>query len=232
MPLPEQDDGSYLSGIISYTRSGKVHQSAGSASAENYDFLDFLGVAQNLGIDFLPVRWQAALEKAGRGGTAEIRQGLVNIETTFVFKQMKKTQSPMKEALYFSALIAEISILGHRAVRHHENIVDIEGVCWDVILDEEKVWPVLVFQKTPYGDLNDFMTFGAGRKLNLNKRLGLLTDIALAVRDLHSAGRLISFSFSPTQLKLKGIVHGDIKPENVLIFPKLLEFPKWKSAGE
>ena len=187
MSTANPSSNSYDSGRITYTSRGKVHQSAGSTSAKRYDFLDFLGVAQKMRIHFLPIRWQPGMNLAGKGGTAKIHQGLANVEMTFAFKQMRKTQSPM-EAQYLSALIAEISILGHDSIRRHENIVNIEGICWDVDSGEDKVWPVLVFEKAPYGDLNNFMTIGVGREVNIEKRLKILTEVALAVRDLHFAG--------------------------------------------
>ena len=189
MSAANPSSNSYDSGRIIYTSRGKTHQSAGSTSAERYDFLDFLGVAQKMMIDFLPIRWQPGMDLAGKGGTAKIHQGLANVDKTFAFKQMRKTRSPMEEAQYMSALIAEISVLGHYVIRTHENIVNIEGVCWDVCPGEGKVWPVLVFEKAPYGDLNNFMTVGVGRELNIEKRLSILSDVALAVCDLHIAGR-------------------------------------------
>ncbi|KAL8907095.1 MAG: hypothetical protein Q9171_006000 [Xanthocarpia ochracea] len=207
MSAANASSNSYESGRITYTSRGATYQSAGSVSAKHYDFLDFLGIAQGLKINFLPIQWQPGLDIAGKGGTAKIRQHLAYTDMTFAFKQMKKTQSPMREVQYMCALIAEISILGQFKNRHHKNIALIEGICWDVDPGEQKVWPVLVFEKAPYGDLNHFMIFGAGRELIMEKRLSFLIDVALAVHDLHSAG----------------IIHGDIKPENVLIFPRTQE---------
>ena len=200
MSAANPSSNSYDSGVITYTSRGKAHQSAGSTSAERYDFLDFLGVAQKMRIHFLPIRWQPGMGLAGKGGTAKIHQGLANIEKSFAFKQMRKTRSPMEEAQYLSALIAEISVLSHFVIATHKNIVKIEGVCWDVYPGGEKVWPVLVFEKAPYGDLNDFMTNGVGRELNIEKRLSILSDVALALRDLHIAGRSNPLFLSSTRV--------------------------------
>jgi serine/threonine protein kinase len=222
------NSNSYDSGRITYTSRGKARQSAGSISAKRYDFLDFLGVAQSMRTHFLPIRWLPGL--IGKGGTAEIRQRVVNIEKTFAFKQMKKTQSPMEEAQYLCALIAEVSILNQYRIRTHKNIVNIEGLCWEVVPGEEKVWPVLVFEKAPYGDLHEFMSFSIGGELNIEKRLGILIDVALAIRDIHSLGGSRPLSFSPIRLSPIGVIHGDIKPENVLIFPRIQDLTKWSSA--
>ena len=186
------DSGNNPLAPITYTRSGEIHQSATSTSNEEYDFLDFLGVAQSLKIDFLPITWQPALDKVGEGGTAVIRQALINIQMTFTFKHLKRPRSAMERTRNLRALIAEISILGHPIIRSHPNIASIEGICWDVVLGGEEVWPVLVFEKTRYGDLNRFMTSGPGKELDSKHRLEMLFDVALAVRDLHATGRFLN----------------------------------------
>ena len=183
------NSGSDVSGLITYTMSGETHQSVGTTSNREYDFLDFLGIAQSLKIDFLPITWQPALDRVGEGGTAEIREALVNLQMTFAFKRIKFPGSALEEARNWSALVAEILILGHPAFRHHRNIATLEGICWDVINGGERVWPVLVFEKTRHGDLERFMTSGLGIELDFKKRLDMLLDIALAIRDLHAAGR-------------------------------------------
>ena len=176
------------SGLINYTVSGEPHQSVGFVSTRQYDFLDFLGVAQSLKIDFLPITWQPALDRIGQGGTAKIRQALVNLQTTFAFKHLDRPKSATEEARNLHALIAEISILGHPTIRSHSHIASIEGICWDVVSGGEKVWPVLVFEKTEYGDLSRFMRSNAGMQLGLRERLDILFDTALAIRDLHNIG--------------------------------------------
>lgn len=180
------------SALITYTRSGETRQSASSTSDQEYDFLDFLGIAQSLKIDFLPIIWQPALDKDGEGGTAEILQALVNVQMTFAFKRLKHPRFAMEESRNLRALIAEISVLGHPAIRYHPNVANIEGVCWDVVDGGEQLWPVLVFEKTRWGDLNRFMTSGPGKELDTKNRLDMLFDVALAVRDLHTIGRFLN----------------------------------------
>lgn len=180
------DDEAYASALITYTTRGDTHQSATMAPTEGCGFLDVLGVAQSLKIDFLPLTWQPALGIAGEGGTATISQASMNIQLAFVFKQFKCPLSPIEEVQSWHALRAEISILGHPAVRRHPSIVSIEGICWDVDASGEKVWPVLVFEKARCGDLKRFMTTDAGKALSIKARLNILFDVAYAVRDLHA----------------------------------------------
>lgn len=186
----DYDSGDSNPAPISFTRSGEAHQSASSTSDQEYDFLDFLRVAQSLQIDFLPITWQPAMDKVGEGGTAKIRQALINVQMTFAFKHLMHPRSSMEESRNLHALIAEISILGHPVVRNHPCVADILGICWDVIDSGEQVWSVLVFEKTSCGDLHRFMTSGPGKDLGPKNRLDLLFDVALAVRDLHTIGRL------------------------------------------
>jgi hypothetical protein len=175
--------------LMSFSRSGAPIQSATLATVGitgvRCDFLSFLGIAQSLKIDFLPITWQPALDTIGHGGTAEIRQTLINIQTSFAFKRLVSTRSG-EEAKNFQALIAEISVLGQPSIREHPNIITLEGICWDIIPETEQVWPVLVFEKAPLGDLLVFMEQGAGNKLGLEDRLKLCIDIATAVADMHS----------------------------------------------
>ena len=189
LTISDSDGG--FSAPITYTRSGEIHQSASSTSNKEYDFLDFLGVAQSLKIDFLPIIWQPALDKVGEGDTAEIHQALINTQMTFAFKHLKRPRSAMEKTQNLLALIAEISILGHPAIRYHPNVASIEGICWDIVDGGKEVWPVLVFEKTRYGDLNRFMTSGPGKELDSKHRLDMLFDVALAVRDLHATGRFL-----------------------------------------
>ena len=191
-------NGDEDSALVSYTRSGESGQSAGSTSNHKYDFLDFLAVAQSLKVDFLPITWEPALDKVGEGGTAKIPQSLINIQTAFAFKRLEHPLSAEKRSRNWRALIAEISVLAHSASRCHPNIINIEGICVDVIDGGEEVWPVLVLEKTQLGDLNRFMAIGPGRELDLNTRLDILFDVALAVRDLHAAGNYVN---SPTFVK-------------------------------
>ena len=101
--------------------------------------------------------------------------------------------SAMEKTRNLRAIIAEISILGHPAIRYHPNVANVEGICWDVVLGGEEVWPVLVFEKTRYGDLNRFMTSGPGKELDSKPRLDMLFDVVLAVRDLHAIGRFLKY---------------------------------------
>ena len=156
----------------------------------HYDFISFLAVAQRRKFDFLPITWQPALDDVGRGATAEIRQSFINLQMSFAFKRMTPLNSLQQgERGYraFRALISEVSVLGHPSIRKHPNVINLEGICWDVVGEEEAVWPVLVFEKTQYGDLCKFMESDVGLRMSMGDRLKLCVDIATAVMDMHSS---------------------------------------------
>jgi hypothetical protein len=152
-----------------------------------WSLLSFLSTAQNLNIDFLPITWAPALGDAGRGGTSKIHQSLVNVEAAFAYKRL--IYSAIQEEKAFQALIAEISILGQGGIRRHGNVVRLEGVCWDVVNstdnEEEKVWPVLVFEKAGMGSLEFFMQKGKGKNLGFEERVELCKDVGRGIWVMH-----------------------------------------------
>lgn len=157
------------------------------------DLITFLAIAQYARIDFLPITWPRGLPEIGTGAAAKVRESLLHLQMSFAFKVVKdaewveridESQRPAQINTRFKELISEIGILGHPAVQRHPNIASLLGICWD-ILPGGRVWPVLIFEKTPWGDLWSFARATAGLDMEMNTRLKLCSDIAAAVRDLH-----------------------------------------------
>ena len=153
------------------------------------DLVSFLAVAQKLKIDFLPITWQPALEELGEGGTARIRQSLVTLRLSFAFKRNK-----LFSTRAFQALTSEISVLGHPAIRYHQNVVRLEGICWDFPNEDEAVRPVLVFEKARHGDLEKFSDSKAGKDLSFKDRLKVCVNVANAILAMHSCGERLKIS--------------------------------------
>ena len=185
-----------------YWRSGSKFESAAPQKPlDRYDLITFLGAAQTLKIDFLPIIWQPALDYIGLGATAELREASMNSQTSFAFKRPRFT-IPFDIGLenrLLPCMIAEISVLSHPLIRGFPNIVRLEGICFEIISEghvftrEElfdntrgAVVPVLVFEKAKYGDLHNFMTCNKGKTLVLKERLQLCIDVARAVEEMHS----------------------------------------------
>jgi hypothetical protein len=182
------------SGLLWSTKCGSISHSAtplkSATSNDRYDFISFLAIAKQLKVDFLPITWQLALDCIGGGATAEIRQSLINLQTSFAFKRFtspRQAETLVDETDIFRALVAEILVLGHPSIRRHPNIVELVGICWDVIGETGKVWPVLVFEKAMYGDLENFMRQDRETGLlHWEGRLKLCADVGRAVADMHS----------------------------------------------
>ncbi|KAI1074719.1 kinase-like domain-containing protein [Whalleya microplaca] len=180
----------------------KIVEPRAHASRSRYDLISVLSAAQGVKTDLLPITWQAARAAIGKGGTAQINQRLLNLQMSFAFKCVKDEEKETKnESDILEQVISEILILGSTDIQQHPNIVKLEGVCWDIGADR-KVWPALVFEKSHYGNLEEFARLSPGRELQRQDRVKLCVDIATAVSDMHS----------------HGIIHGDIKPLNVLVF--------------
>ena len=162
--------------------------------AAQYNFITFLAVIQKLQIEILPITWQAARRPIGVGATGRINEALINLHVSFAFKCVADRQKESEaEERIFQAFISEVTVLCHVSLRNHPNIVELQGVCWDIASEdksEDKVWPVLVFEKTQYGDLNNFAMLPVGRELCFAKRLQLCVDVGTAISEMHSHSRV------------------------------------------
>jgi hypothetical protein len=156
------------------------------------DLITFLAAVQAAQIDILPITWQSAREPVGEGGTSSIKEAPINLQTSFAFKCVKdetKGQQMIKTRI-FQAFIREITVLSHPSIRRHPNIINLQGICWD-IQSKDEIWPVLIFEKTQFGDLYNFMTLPVGRDLGMIERVKLCADVVSAIADMHENSRLL-----------------------------------------
>jgi serine/threonine protein kinase len=173
-----------------YVADTKVRSEHGEqAEGSECDLITFLAVAQKLQVDILPITWQSARGMIGKGATSTIYEALINSQTSFAFKCISGHQEQwFLKTNSFRTLINEVTMLSQ--LRGHPNIVELQGICWDVTADDE-VWPVLVFEKTQFGDLYNFLKLPVGRDLSISERLSLCVDIGTAIIDMHSHGMII-----------------------------------------
>lgn len=163
----------------------------------HYDLVSFLTVIQRFNISILPVMWNA-LKAFSQGATSAIYQSHINIALELAFKRTSNLFRKKGETIAFQILISKIMVLGTRSIRNHPNIVDLEGICWELD-DHENLSPVLVFQKAQYGDLARYLTSTAGKESSFETRLSICVDIGNAIGALYRSSKCSNnrwFSFS------------------------------------
>lgn len=99
------------------------------------------------------------------------------------------------------SVLTEFHALIYPRLYHHPNIIDFLGLAWGSNpYDPTHKLPVLVVEYADHGTLEDLQRRAQRLPQDTKIRLGL--DVALALRELHECG----------------IVHGDVKSQNILIF--------------
>ncbi|KAF9776282.1 hypothetical protein IL306_005560 [Fusarium sp. DS 682] len=113
----------------------------------------------------------------------------------------------------WSSMAMELQILRNKFINNHPNIVKFLGICWKSV-KEEVLMPSFVLEAAEI-DLEQYLN--NPKAVEYRKMMGLAVDIVTGVRALHDIG----------------IIHGDIKPANVLIFkdPKLKYVAKIADFG-
>ena len=148
------------------------------------DLIAFLSIVQKCDVDYLPITWQPALSSLGIGGSGTISQSTFIAEKPLAFKRFHHSEDSDDD---FSSLISEVLILSQPPIQNHPNIVDLEGVCWEIKPRTEKAVPVLVFEKASW-DLQQFMNVREGMDMVVEDRLKICADIGGAIVALHAYG--------------------------------------------
>jgi serine/threonine protein kinase len=133
-------------------------------------------------------------------------EDLRSLADKMVLKRTRSTQqygdaTGNHEAGRYMSVMAELQILTHPSVAEHENIIDLLGLTWDFEINPdgtESVWPVLALEAAECSMetlMHDLRDAPAASKIKY------CHDIAKALEFLHA----------------RGVVHCDVKSENVLI---------------
>ena len=113
----------------------------------------------------------------------------MNFGTSFAFKLITEaSKSERPDEIIFQTVTNEVAVLAHPLVRRHPNIVQLQGICWDISDNDDKPWPVLVFEKFDLGDLSTFTESSLWRILVFSQCVKLCLDIGIALLDMHSHG--------------------------------------------
>jgi hypothetical protein len=133
-------------------------------------------------VHYLPITWQPALSSLGVGGSATISQSTFCADMPLAFKRFHDDG-----CFDFLPLISEVLILSQPPIQSHPNIINLEGICWEIKPRTEKAVPVLVFEKAAW-DLKQFMNVGEGINMSIEDRLKVCADIGSAIMALHAYG--------------------------------------------
>ena len=96
----------------------------------------------------------------------------------------------------FLPMMSEVLILSQPPIQNHPNMVDLEGICWEIkprtgkavpVLTFETAVPVLVFEKASW-DFQQFMDAHEGMDIVFEDRLKICADIGGAIVALHAYG--------------------------------------------
>lgn len=187
-----------------FIRAGQIVQcSTGTSSNDfeiHFDLLSFISIAQNLGVDFVNVRWQPSLDSLGGGATSIIQQTQVDAAFYLAFK--RPTEWPddedvgtiQRESERYKAIIYELIAL--ELLAKHPNVIDLLGVSWETDQETEQVWPILLTERSFRGNMSEFLNSEDGTVLNCWDKLRLCAEVATACAAMHSLGKYLKQRFS------------------------------------
>jgi len=181
--LGTNSDGMFTRYSASATRPNGYVQS---------DLIAFLSVVQKCDVDFLPISWQPALSSLGQGGSGMISQCTFYTDMPLAFKRFHGNGN---SGMDYLPLMSEVLILSQPLIQCHPNIVNLEGICWEIKPKTEEAVPVLVFEKAAR-DLQQFMSMRESMNMSIDDRLKICTDIGSAIMTLHAYGSLLQIVFT------------------------------------
>ncbi|KGO76508.1 hypothetical protein PITC_087870 [Penicillium italicum] len=138
--------------------------------------------------------WSMTIPRYQKSPAKQVVYKVARVAFTETGAPTPATRHAMKAALM------ELYALKHEPLRQHPNIVDLLGLAWGSnYFDSSHRLPVLVVEYADHGSLADLQQ---RHDLTPSIRRRLALDIGIGLQMLHRCG----------------IIHGDVKSENILIF--------------
>ncbi|KAJ4113142.1 hypothetical protein NW769_006173 [Fusarium oxysporum] len=112
--------------------------------------------------------------------------------------------------IHFKDIIPELTLLATPKILYHDNIVDLLGYVWEPYggVGQVRYAPTLILEFTELGSLRLFLQ--SAPALDINRKIRLCADICQALITLHHEIEVMG--------RHVGVFHGDLKPDNILIF--------------
>ena len=220
--------------LVSGHLSSRLLAEATSTVSNEQPFLDyssFISYVAAYSLNTIPYEELVRLKRLGFGASWTVYKGVcpsrwhtkeVAIKRLNIEIPRTKSDAPAHaEELYQQLAEAslELRVLSNTLLRFHRNVVDILAVSWEDVHDddagdgENATWlppksirPLLIlelaYQQHP--TLDEYVSFAksSDQSISADIKASLLSDVADALSAVHT---------------LK-VIHGDIKPQNVLIF--------------
>lgn len=199
-------------------RGGKTHREPKA------DFITFVSLACEMyrdhGDDLVPIQqYSPELETfQGKGHTSMVTHVEVSQltpsnfsrGTTSIYSEAIVTKRPRDSLLAekghgLASFITELRVRNHAPLRSHPHIARLRGIGWDFEDQEATIpRPILLEELAPQGALDNLWKNWNFVRMTFKSRLEFCRDIADGLQALHRCD----------------VVHGDVKPENILVFPR------------
>ncbi|PHH93306.1 hypothetical protein CDD83_8005 [Cordyceps sp. RAO-2017] len=116
------------------------------------------------------------------------------------FAVIKTVRQSAQNPMQWRDVLLEIRVLLHKPIRYHPNIVRLLGIGWDNSSEIASPFPALIQEYAEFGTLAKLQADNKSLPFNIKQKL--CYDVGRGLSILHACG----------------IIHGDLKHENVLVF--------------
>lgn len=168
-----------------------------------------LAYAQFRHVDLTGISAEESQGSLGSGGEASVFETRASTDTVLAFRKHTperrgilgsifdrlSSKSVLTNKSAYRQIANEILALGHPNLRSHRHIVQLVAISWEIRENERdkiEIWPVLIFEKAKYKDLEAFIRDPERQlkegPLSPEKRLTICADIADAMAAVHQNG--------------------------------------------
>ncbi|KAL8877470.1 MAG: hypothetical protein Q9198_004520 [Flavoplaca austrocitrina] len=185
-------------------------------SAFNIDSVPHIDIRKHERLGFGATRTVFRGSCPPRWGDMEVAIKRLNLEIPRTKSTVGANTEELRQQMAETSL--ELRVLSNDLLRFHPNIVDLLGISWEEFKDDPdgdpvSIRPLLVTELAcqQYPTLEEYFNYARShdKTITAHSKLSLISDVASALSAVH----------------ICGVIHGDIKPQNVLLFRQELGGP-------